>query len=75
MKTTKISLSKSLNTPHTNTAAIDRGNKLNTSDNNLDLKILLVSWNMMGKLPSQKTLEALLPAERTLTDLIVIGKK
>ena len=75
MKTTKISLSKSLNITHTNNTQIDRVDKIITPDNNSDFKILLVSWNMMGKLPSQKTLEALLPAERISVDLIVIGKK
>lgn len=41
---------------------------------NPNFKILVVSWNMMGKLPSQKTLETLLPVERTSADLIVIGR-
>lgn len=42
---------------------------------NLDFKLLLITWNMMGKLPSQKTLEILLTSQRTTADIIVIGIK
>jgi hypothetical protein len=42
---------------------------------NLDFKLLLITWNMMGKLPSQKTLEILLTPQRTTADIIVIGIK
>lgn len=42
-------------------------------EKNNDFKILVVSWNMMGKLPEPKTLEILLPSERTKADMIIIG--
>lgn len=73
MKTSKKSSSQSLEVLTNEKRYGDIENKPISPDKNSDLKVLVISWNMMGKLPSQKTLEILLSRERTSADLIVIG--
>ena len=43
------------------------------SKNTIDFKLLVITWNMMGKLPSQKTLDILLTPQRTSADMIIFG--
>lgn len=43
------------------------------NDDNTQISLLVLTWNMAGKLPDQDTLVMLLCPTRVLNDLIVIG--
>lgn len=48
--------------------------KLGAVDNKLELTILIVSWNLMGGVPSDQNIRRLLSKERRENEIVVIGK-
>jgi hypothetical protein len=58
----------------TNSGTVNRSLGRIDGKNGVEFKIMVVTWNMMGKLPTKKTLEVLLSVERMVADVIVIGR-